>query len=518
MGPDVDVPVEAPPILRAGIQLVSAQLDDPITGDDEAGDQFEPIGGDREKSEPEPSPDSDLEEDAVFDLETTLSLATVIDSVHNSFPLVEAAYLENEIAGGNVIAAEGEFDTKLKASSENGPTGFYQTYRQMAGVAQPLFGGGEVFGGYRIGRGDFQPWYKERQTDDGGEFKVGAAIPFVRNREIDARRAALWRAGYDAQIARPEIRGQLIGFSLDASLAYWKWVSEGRKYFAERDWLELASKRNEQIQRRVEEGDLDPPEQTDNERAIAMRKAKLSDQLRRVEQAAVKLSLYLRDADGTPIIVQLDQIPEFPTPDTVDDAKVDSDIALALEQRPDLEILRLLQERLQVDYQEACNLGLPRLDAVMSASQDVGEAASAKRDKSEFELEAGFFFDMPIQRRKARGKMQAIEAKIAQVAAKERLTSDKITAGVQAAVTGMKRAYEQLIQARKAKSLANEMADIERRKFELGESDLLKVALREQYAIEAIEGEVTALLNFFSSRSVYFAELAYDRPESALGL
>lgn len=440
-----------------------------------------------------------------------LALAQVIESVHQTYPLVEAAYLENQRTEGNTIAAQGAFDTKLKAASENGPTGFYQTYRQKAAVVQPLYSGGELYGGYRIGRGDFEPWYQERQTNDGGEFKVGAMIPLLRNRDIDARRAELWRAEYDQQIAQPEIRGQLIGFTLDASLAYWKWVAEGRKYFAEQRWLKLADERNGRIRKGVELEEFDPPVETDNERAIAKRRAKVADQLRKVQQAAIKLSMYLREQDGTPIIPTVDQIPEFPDAYKVDSSMLESDIVNALEVRPDLQVLRLLQERLQIDYQEACNMGLPQLDGYIQAGQDVGAPTSSKRDKSEFEVDFGFFFDMPVQRRKAIGKMQAVEAKIAQVAAKERLTVNKIEAGLRAAFAGLTQAYDQLSEATEARRLAEKMATIERRSWELGASDLLKVALREQYALEAIEGEVAAYYNFFSARSVYFAEQAFDR-------
>ena len=62
----------------------------------------------------------------------------------------------------------------------------------------------------------------------------------------------------------------------------------------------------------------------------------------------------------------------------------------------------------------------------------------------------------------------------------------------------------------------DQMADIERRKFELGESDLLKVALREQYALEAAEEQVEAELTHFSAFSDYAASLGIDRPEMSL--
>ena len=60
------------------------------------------------------------------------------------------------------------------------------------------------------------------------------------------------------------------------------------------------------------------------------------------------------------------------------------------------------------------------------------------------------------------------------------------------------------------------MAEIERRKFELGESDMLKVALREQYSLEAAEEEIQAKLNHFSAFTDYAAILAVERPSVEL--
>ena len=109
----------------------------------------------------------------------------VVSSVYRSYPLLESALLSRNIALGMQVGARGAFDTKLKGISENGPQGFYHTYRQSIGVVQPTYWGGEVYAGYRVGRGEFQPWYQERQTNDGGEFKAGVQIPLARNRDID---------------------------------------------------------------------------------------------------------------------------------------------------------------------------------------------------------------------------------------------------------------------------------------------------------------------------------------------
>lgn len=443
-------------------------------------------------------------------------LMDVISSVHRAFPLVQAAFQERQIANGNQLSTWGEFDTKFKASSESGPLGFYETYRNSLGINKPLYGGGYVFGGYRNGGGDFQPWYEERETNDGGEFKAGVRVPLIRDRDIDARRAAVWRATYDQQIADPVIRAMLIDFSREASMAYWKWVAAGGKVRIGESWLKLAQERNDFIKRRVQVGDMDNPVLIDNVRAIAKREAKLADSRLELQQAAVKLSLYLRDESGLPIVPSEASVPEFPSLRNPAPEMLNAEISRAQQNRPQLMALDLQYQKLRVDYAEACNLTRPGLDAQLIGSQDVGQPTSKKRDKSEFELEAGLFFDVPLERRKGRGKMVAVQAKMNQVAAKRRMVADKVTAEVQAALAGLLQSQQAALRAREAVALAEEMARIERVKFTVGESDLLKVALREQYALEAAEEAITLTHTHFKALADFAAAIAVERPYTDL--
>ena len=140
--------------------------------------------------------------------------------------------------------------------------------------------------------------------------------------------------------------------------------------------------------------------------SIAAREAKLIDRRRKLEQSAAKQSLFYRTLDGDPIVPDEVEPANFPVPNPTL-PELESDIALALASRPELAALDLLARRTGVDLAEACNDMLPSIDAQLVGSQDVGEPTSKKRDKSEFELEAGLFFDVPVQRRKARGKIRA---------------------------------------------------------------------------------------------------------------
>lgn len=441
----------------------------------------------------------------------SVALEDVIASVYQSYPLLESALLSRTVAAGEQLAASGAFDLKLKSATENGPLGFYQTYRQSVGVIQPMYHGGQAFAGYRIGRGDFQPWYLERQTNDGGEFKAGVAVPLARNRDIDARRAALWRATYGRQLVEPDIQAQLIGFVQEGSYLYWEWVAAGEKQQIADRVLQLAVDRTERIRRQVEEGLLDPPELTDNLRLVAERRAILADAERKFHQTAIKLSLYYRDLNGAPRIPAPVPLPAFPEPSPVSPADLPADIQVALEQRPEVQVLNAIGRQLDVDYAESQNDLRPNVDAVLAGSKDVGEPTSPKNDKGPFELEASIFVEVPIQRRKAQGKMQAIRGKIAQLNAKRRLTEDKIVTDVQSAYAGLASAFEQVQQAQEAVEYAEDLARRERVNFDEGASDLLKVTLREQYAAEAALKVVDALLLYFQSLADYRAALAQDR-------
>lgn len=441
-----------------------------------------------------------------------LQLDSVIASVVASYPLLQSAMYGRNIAQGDLLAANGEFDLKLKADTLNMPEGFYENYRQAVSAEQPLYGGGSVFGGHRIGTGDFPVYYGERATNLGGEFKVGAVIPLAQNRAIDDRRAGVWRGDWEVQSVEPEIQAQYIEFIRAASITYWNWVAAGQNVRINEELLQNATERNEGLRRRVEEGDAPAIELTDNQRLIVSRRTKLIDARRKLQQSAYKLSLFLRDEFGQPRVIDESHLPrEFPQADDPSRQDLDTDLQTAVANRPELRALAILREQLNIDYAVARNLCLPQIDAVVVGSQDIGNPSDPKKDdKSPFEFEVGLMASVPLQRRKAQGKSAAVEGKLAQVRIKSQFTQEKIVAEVQSASAALNAAYQQLEQAHQALDLARKMEVAERRKFDLGDSNLLLVNLREQATADAAATEVDARLNFFDAQADYRAALATD--------
>ncbi len=324
--------------------------------------------------------------------------------------------------------------------------------------------------------------------------------------------AGLWRNQWEVQGVEPEIQAQLIEFIRVASITYWNWLAAGQNVRIGEELLKNATERNEGLRIRVQEGDAPAIELTDNERLIVSRRTKLIDAQRKFRQSAVKLSLFLRDESGEPVVIEQSRLPiEFPEATDPSPRNLDTDIQSAIANRPELRALAIFSEQLNIDLAAANNLFLPQIDVVLATSQDVGSPADPKKnDKSQLELEGGLVASVPLQRRKARGKLNAVEAKLAQVRAKTGFTQNKIVAEVQSTSAALNAAFQQLAQARRSLDLARQMEAAERRKFDLGDSNLLLVNLREQATADAAATEVEARLNYFDAQADYRAVLASD--------
>jgi outer membrane protein TolC len=440
-----------------------------------------------------------------------LSLAEVTSSVLNSFPALEAAVREAQIADGRTTAAWGEFDFKLKAESVSAPLGYYKNYRNAIKLEQALLPGGNIYGQYRIGEGDFPTWYGERETNEGGELKIGFISPLLRDRAIDQRRADIAQATLRRQQVDPAIQAQVLEFVFAAADAYWSWVAAGLSYDVQQNLLRVTKERNRVYEARVKEQDLAPIELVQNERLIATRESKVTEAERKLQQAAIKLSLFLRDEYGDPIVPSPQLLPaSFPEPVRPDVEQSAAHIQAGLQVRPELRELAALRQQALVDLRQGENLLLPSLNATVDASKDVGARSSSKGDKTPFELEAGLYFDLPTQRRKGTGKIREVQGKLAQLAAKQRFTENKITTQIQDALSAMLTAYERVQQARQGVALADKLVIAENKRFDEQDSDLFRVALQEAVAIEAAVGEVEALADYFKAQAAFRAASGID--------
>ena len=431
-------------------------------------------------------------------------LSDVLDAVVNHYPEIEIFLGRMNTAEGELRSRMGEFDTVLASHAINQPLGFYQTYRYGAGVSQPLFGGGEVYGTYRIGDGNFEPWYGERETNEAGEFKAGFSLPLLKGQQIDARRAGLFAAEFEVNQVESENESMLLMIRRMAIQSYWDCVAASQAVGIQLKLLNLAKDRVDQIKKRVELEDLPASANIDNASFIAKRENDLVKARRVFQKTAIKLSLFLRDRNGQPIIAEASNFPSgFPDATTIDDSQLAADIAMALNRRPELSALESKRQALLVNLDYAENTLLPKLDVKGFAGQDIGGETSSKGDKTPFELQVGVLAEVPLQRRGALGKIQSTQGKLAQVNGKMRFVSDKIKIEVQDAASAINAAYDQILISERNVDLAEQSLALGKIAFEKEDIDLIKLNIYESLLTSAQLQVLDANLKYLYYRAIY---------------
>ena len=440
-----------------------------------------------------------------------LTLSAVLQSVADSYPLLDVALAELATADGKRLTSWGSFDSVFSGYTISKPLGFYENYQNGVQLSRPLWNGGEVYGGYRLGRGVFEPWYLERQPNEGGEFKTGVKSPLLQGYAVDGRRTAVRTAQLERQRLVPDIRARIIAIQLAATKMYWQWVAAGQVIRTQERLLELAAQRNENLIKQVEAGDLPKLTEIDNGRFIATRQVKVVESRRKVQEAAIKLSLFYRDASGQPVVATQEQLPcRFPRPEFIEPAAVEASIAIALTQRPELRELDFQRRQAEVELCYAQNQTLPKLDAYAEVGEDVGEPTSSLRDKSELVLEVGLLAEVPLQRRAALGKIQAARGKLEQIRAKRRFLEDQIRSQVQDAVSAVNNAYEQAQQAQENLRLTEQSLRLGRLSFEEGDIGIIALNIYETSLAEAELLLINAELSCIAALAEYRAALATD--------
>lgn len=412
-----------------------------------------------------------------------LRFGEVLASVDKRYPPYLAALLERDLASGRLLQASGGFDPNLSAKVGGQLRGYYEATTFEALLEQPLTTGDTIYGGYRVSDG-FLPDYDKSRTQDDGMVLLGVRLPVFRDRGIDRRRATLRQAELDAEIADPTIARARIDFRRAAGRAYFAWVAAGQRLAVARELLRLASDRSADLQRAVDSQLLAPIDVVDNNRLLAQREVFVARADRLLQQAALELSLFLRDERDRPLVPPEAWLPPAFEPLTsVMPDDLAFAVALALRQRPELRRLELQIERVDTDRQLAENQTMPNLDLVFEASRELGGENYNDIDRNN--VFVGGEFKFPLRRRDALGRLEFAQAQLHRLRLEVQFARDRIENEVADARSAVLMAAAQRDAARSNAVLADQMVAAERRALDLGRSDLLRIQLREAQLADA---------------------------------
>ena len=435
-----------------------------------------------------------------------LLLEEVLASTERHHPVLLAQITERAAAEGEVLGSHGAFDSKLSARSGTNRFGYYKTRTSGAGISQPLRGlGGEVFGGYKRGLGNFEPWQEGQLTLSRGEWSGGIQLPLLRNRRTDERRTDVLLARLAVEYADASILEQRLALLQAAASTYWTWVSAGRNLAIATDLLALAEDRAGQVQGLVDAGQVAEIEIVENERAVLLRRSATASAERDLQAARLDLSLFLRDASGNIVQAGRDRLPEFPEPTGLLPGAVETDLTMALQRRPDIASLLAEIQRISAVQQLARNQLRPEVNFTAQFGRDAGSGTISKRGN---ELIVGITLESPVQRRKARGEIAIQNAKQEQLVHKLRYLQDRVEVAVRDAASALDMALQRLELARAEYDLARRLASAEMERFELGDSTLFIVNQREMAAASAQYEVVSALADCHRATAAYRAATA----------
>lgn len=431
-----------------------------------------------------------------------LTLQQVLASVETQYPPLLAALQDKVLASADLLVAEGRFDLAMRGGYDGSYFGAYPNDVYRASVEKPLeYNGMTLNGGYQLGEGSFAAYDGKRQTDSAGEFRTGFRAPLLRDRAIDSRRADLYKALIGRRIADLGVDQQRLTIIQMATRRYYDWVAAGRRLEAAGAVLKVAEQRDQQLRDASEIGQIPRIDVTDNQRAILTRRNQVIEARRALELAAIDLSLYYRDANGQPNLVSPSLLPpDFPALRDLTEQRLADDVDLALKRRPEVRRFTAQKEQVEVDRKLARNQLLPNIDVAVNYSRNAGDRI-IKRGPDE--LQASLIFDLPLERRQAKGRDLAAAARIRQFDERERFAKDQITAEVQDAYSAVRAAYSRAQVLREELAVARQLEEAERARFQLGDGTLFLVNLREQATFDTAIRELAATNDYFRAWALY---------------
>jgi len=447
--------------------------------------------------------------------EKPLLLPEVLASVKKQYPPFLAALIDQDIAKGRIRQALGSFDLNLNSGGAKSLAGPNNGAAGYAILDQPLpFWGGSVYGGYTsyadyyLLSSGYLPNYNKNNSlgNSEGVGLVGLRIPLLRDGVIDERRAKLWQAKIDQELADPVILRQYLDFIRAATISYYTWVASGHRLALTEELLRIAQDRDTAIAEQIKLGATAPIVQVNNQQMVVSREIAMVVAKRRFQASAIELSLFYRTPESSqPIIAQRGRLPKnFPPQPLFEESRMTADLAKAVFQRPEMRRIELLIEKADIDQRLAKNTLLPNLD--------VGLLAAQPAFYGETELEGLVQLKMPLQQREAEGRVDVANSAMSRLNLEKQFTRDRIVADVRDAFVSVDAAYDALKKTQRNVALARQLQSAEQERLKLGATDLLNLQIREQFTFDAEVLGVDAQADYFRAQANYDAAVAADAP------
>jgi outer membrane protein TolC len=410
----------------------------------------------------------------------------VLRSAAKHFPTVMKATAERDAREGERLSALGAFDTQIESSGFDRLAGFYDGRSISGGVSRQFRDfGSKVYSAYSVSNGTLPVYEDEYYTNESGKLKLGVLFSLLRDRSIDELRFAERDTQLAVQEADIELLLTRIEVQQRALMAYWDWVRKGHALSAYRDLLDIALQRQQALETEVNQGRRARIFLVENQMNITRRQSLVTSTERDFDIAATRLAMFWRDGNGAPQAPEADALPALELLQRNPEAPTEAEIDAMLQRRPELRLLRTTMERTERSLLLAENDMQPRLDFNVEMAQPFGTIGEGGVSRDDPEAIVGFTFSVPLENRRAKGKVASSRAKLRALEAEQQRTVETLRIELNALLAALQaaRELEQLALLEVEQTTELRLAEI--RRFENGASDFFLVNVREQAAANA---------------------------------
>ncbi|TAE74356.1 MAG: TolC family protein [Bacteroidetes bacterium] len=418
-----------------------------------------------------------------FAQKNTLTLKEFYDQIMAYHPLVKQASTLPDFAKQELRMARGGFDPKLAASYSRKDFDKKTYYDHLEGKLKAPTWIGNVFVGAERNRGDLLN--PESTTDRNGLATMGIDVPLGKDFWIDQRRATLKQAKIFQNIALADKIKIINKILLTAAKDYWEWYFAERELFYLIKGLELAEDRFKAVKLRVTLGELAAIDSVQAKIIYQERKIQLNQANLEVKNSRLTVMNYIWGDNDLPLVLSDDVNPENPNWESNPTNEIETLVAFAKENHPEILKIKGKVNQLEVERQLGQNSLLPVANFQYALLQNMQPATESTRLNFEKNFKLGLDFEFPLFLRKERGKLGQTKIKKFQNELDLRQTQRDIE-------TEIRKSYNELLNLRLQIAEQTSMVqnyqilrDGEYRRFLNGESSLFLINTQETKLIES---------------------------------
>jgi len=407
------------------------------------------------------------------------------DVVIKNHPLAKQAKLETQLGEKAVLSAQGGFDPKAYAQSNQknfNSTSYYNLLN--IGLKVPTWYGIEVKSGFESNQGNFLN--PQEKTPTSGLWYAGASLNLGKGLFIDQRRAELFKAKIYYQSTFAEQKLQLNELIYESGYAYWNWFMSYNSMQILDEAYRLANERYIAVKRTAELGDRPEIDVVESQIQVQNRESMLRNFETEFMGTRYKLETYLwneqllpLELDSLTLPQSMDSISGEITP-VLTNQLIDS----AVTNHPYLQITDFKIKSLEIERKFKKEQLKPEFNIQYNfLNQPIQNNPFTNMSLNNYKWE--ITFEIPVFLRKERGELAKTNLKLQDEKYNLENSRTYLEFKIKNAWIEYKNALVQLEIFEKTVKDSKRLLDAEKEMFESGESSLFLINARELAYIQA---------------------------------